>query len=242
MFLKLSSAVDELIRLSGTGTVQHGGADDPNDASFGFFVITSPSEVQVSLDKKDGSPWEVFDCFNAQSEDEQTVRMICDEVDSPSSRCNDIHKGHGVEGTIVEMPAGCGPGRYAVVKSMGVAKNQSIPHHLQNQGLRNSTTVYDLTFDYNFRRVSQDFGESQMRIDFSNEPGYWDKIVDRPGQKKKKRSQVDEFKRDRKRWMENEWRDSYHFGALARDDLHRRWFGSDVLNWLAELVSQSGRF
>ena len=78
---------------------------DPNDASFGFFVLASPEELQVSIDKRDGSHWEVFDCFDSVSEEEQTVRMTCTDT-SEASNCYKINLGHGVPGTILEMPAG----------------------------------------------------------------------------------------------------------------------------------------
>ena len=81
------------------------GDNEPNDASFGFFVLASPDELQVSLDKRDGSHWEVFDCFDDTSEEEQTVRMTCTDT-SENSNCDKIHLGHGVPGTIVEMPSG----------------------------------------------------------------------------------------------------------------------------------------
>ena len=216
----------------GTGKVE--GKDDPNDASFGFVVITAPSEVQVSLNKRDGSPWELFDCFDDTSEEEQVIRMICTDDDPNDSQCNDIHKGYGAEGTIVEMPLGCGPGRYAVVKAMETSRNQSLPHHLRKRNLQG--TVYDLTFDYDFLRVPRAFGDSQLRVDFSNEEGYWDSVVDRPGQTKKKRSDIEEFSRNKKRWLEDEWRDAYHKNGLSREELHKRWFGSDVIAWLANLI------
>lgn len=56
-----------------------GFSNDPHNAEFGFFVLSSPEELQVSLDKCDGSHWEVFDCFESVSEEEQTVCMICDD-------------------------------------------------------------------------------------------------------------------------------------------------------------------
>ncbi|KAL8701240.1 MAG: hypothetical protein Q9201_005019 [Fulgogasparrea decipioides] len=49
--------------------------EEPNDSSFGFVVITSPEELQVSLDKRDGSHWELFNFNDAVSEEEQTVQM-----------------------------------------------------------------------------------------------------------------------------------------------------------------------
>lgn len=159
--------------------------------------------------------------------------MICTDS-SEHSRCNDIYLGYGAPGTILEMPDGCGHGKYAVAKSLEVSENQSLPHHLAKRDFGDAR-VFDLTFDYDFRRVPRAFGDSQMRIDFSNEEGYWDSVVNRPGDSKIKRD-MSEFRRDRKRWLEDEWRDAYHFGALSRDELHKRWFGSDVLSWLAELI------
>ena len=85
-----------------------GGGDsdkDPNESSFGFFVLASPDELQVSLDKRDGSHWEVFDCFDSVSEEAQTVRMTCTDH-SETSNCDRIYLGHGVPGTILEMPSG----------------------------------------------------------------------------------------------------------------------------------------
>lgn len=161
--------------------------------------------------------------------------MTCSDPDEfEDSRCNDIHKGYGAAGTIIEMPDGCGPGKYAVVKHMTVSEDQTLPHHLYKRGLRG--TVYDLTFDYDFRRVPRDFGDTQLRVDFSNEEGYWDSVVDRPGQSKKKRDDMQEFRQNRKRWLEEEWRDVYHLGGMDQEELHKRWFASSAIAWLANLV------
>ncbi|GLA25444.1 hypothetical protein AnigIFM63326_002145 [Aspergillus niger] len=217
------------------GTGKAKGEDDPNDAAFGFVVVTSPNEVSVNLDKRDGAPWEVFDCPVSESEDEHTVRVVCTDS-GPGSRCDDIHLGDGVPGTILQMPGGCGPGKYAVAKSMELAHNQELPNHLQKRSDLKNTRVYSLKFDYDFRRVPRSYGDSQMRIDFSNEEGYWDAVVDRPGQTRKRKRELKRLRKNRKRWLEEEWRDAYHNGGVAREDLHRRWFGSNVITWLANLV------
>ncbi|KAI0965282.1 glycosyl hydrolases family 18-domain-containing protein [Xylaria arbuscula] len=106
--------------------------DDPSDAEFGLIVMASPETIQVSLDARDGSHWEVFDCFDAEGEETQTVRMVCTDL-SESSTCDKIHLGHGASRTIVEMPKGCGPGRYAVVKEMRESQNQHLPKHLVSE-------------------------------------------------------------------------------------------------------------
>ncbi|KAL5040878.1 hypothetical protein BDW71DRAFT_212673 [Aspergillus fruticulosus] len=213
-------------------------ADDPENAPFGFVVLTSPDELQVSLDRRDGSHWEVFDCFDAVTEGEHTVRMMCSDL-SEDSNCHKIHLGHGAPGTILEMPKGCGPGKYAVAKSLTPSANQTLPDHLVRRGLDEPVdTIYDLTFDYNFKRVPRDLGNTQIRIDFSNEPEYWGRVVDKAAtvQKRNKRSLADAGGNYR-RWLEEEWRDDAHYGGLSREELHKRWFGSGVIDWLKGLLN-----
>ena len=216
----------------GSSPVESG--DDPEDSEFGFIVLASPQELQVSLDKRDGSHWEVFDCFDDRLEEAQTVRMVCTDF-SEISNCDKIHLGYGAIGTIVEMPKGCGPGKYAVVKDMTISENQELPEHLVKRDL-DLSTIYDLTFDYDFTRVRRDDGqETQMRIDYSNEPGYWDKVVDKAASKRKR--DLNGFDGNHKRWLEQAWQEDFHGGHLSADEIHKRWFGSDVISWLQGLLN-----
>jgi chitinase len=210
-------------------------ANDPQDAAFGFIVLTSPDTIQVSLDKRDGSHWEVFDCFDATSEEEHTVRMLCTD-DSHSSNCDKIHLGKGVPGTILEMPEGCGPGKYAVAVQLETSENQDLPQHLRKRDLPSSPIVYDLKFDYDFARVPRDLGTTQMRIDFANEDGYWNKVVDKAASKKRKRS-LGDYSGNKKRFLEEAWREDKHHSGLSHEELHKRWFGSDVITWLKGLIN-----
>lgn len=205
--------------------------DDPDNGAFGFVVLTSPEEVQITLDKRDGSHWEFLDCFDG-GEAEHTVRMTCTN-DASDSNCHKIHLGRGVPGKILEMPGGCGPGRYAVAKSLEVSANQSLPQHLRKRGIE--SVVYDLTFDYNFHRVPRDLGKTQVRIDYSNQPGYWDGVVDKAATHQRKRD-LSEHRNNHKRWLEEAWREDMHGGHLDHDELHKRWFGSDVLDWLKGIL------
>lgn len=182
-----------------------------------------------------------MDCPDSDSEEAHTIRMVCTDS-SDSAKCDHIHRGYGVPGTILQLPDRCGPGRYAVAKAFAQSKNQNLPGHLSKRGL-DGRSVYDLTFDYNFQRVPRDFGDAQMRIDFSNQPGYWDSVVDRPGgtaterHTRKTKRDGSGYHQNRKRWMEDEWRDAYHHGGMHREEIQKRWFGEDVFNWLAELIS-----
>jgi len=38
-----------------------------------------------------------------------------------------------------------------------------------------------------------------------------------------------------KRWLEEAWREDYNAGLISRDELHTRWFGRDILDWLKGL-------
>ncbi|KAI0850294.1 carbohydrate-binding module family 18 [Daldinia vernicosa] len=208
---------------------------DPNDAAFQFVVLASPETLQVSLDKRDGSHWDVFGCDDGVTEGEHTVQMVCTDF-SDDSNCYKIGLGYGVPGTILQMPAGCGPGKYAVAKNMIPSTTGVLPRHLSHLA-SHSPVVYDLTFDYDFMRVPRDQGDTQMRIDFSNQDDYWDTVVAGAATKKKKmKRSLEDVGGNHVRWLEEEFRDDYHFGALERRDLEARWFGSSILAWLAQMV------
>ena len=164
--------------------------------------------------------------------------MFCSD-DSEASNCRKIGLGHGVPGTILEMPEGCGAGRYAVAKSMVLSKDPSIPHHLVKRLAGNrKPIVYDLTFDYAFHRVPRGVGETHVRIDFSNKDNYWDNVVAAAASKRKAKRSLSDFGGNHKRWLEEEeWRVDCHGGMLSYEDLHKRWFGKDIISWLTNLIT-----
>ncbi|KAJ8123757.1 hypothetical protein ONZ43_g362 [Nemania bipapillata] len=209
--------------------------DEPSDAAFQFVVMASPDEIQVSLDKRDGSHWEL-NCDNTNDGQEaQTIQMVCTDI-SEDSNCYKIGLGHGVPGTILQMPVGCGPGKYAVAVDMTKSKNQILPRSLTRR-LSHNPVVYDLTFDYDFSRVPRDMGDTQMRIDFSNEVGYWDEVVAAAVTKRKSKRSLDDFQGNHVRWLEEEFREDAHFGLVGRSELHERWFGSSIVAWLKNMLS-----
>ncbi|KAJ1325255.1 chitinase [Microdochium nivale] len=225
------------------------GDTDPNEAAFQFVVLVSPEELQVSLDKRDGSHWDVFDCHDSVTEGEHTVRMVCTDY-TADSNCGKIGLGHGVPGTIVQMPKGCGPGKYAVAKSMvpspGDDHTNLLPRRLADLAPL-KPVVYDFTFDYEFQRVPRDLGNTQMRIDFSNQDDYWNTIVAGSVNKKRdlgldgegaamRRRTLDDVGGNHVRWLEEEFRDDFHLNKIDKRDLHERWFGKSVIEWLVQLV------
>lgn len=66
--------------------------------------------------------------------------------------------------------------------------------------------------------------------------GYWDNIVAKAAESKRKRS-LEDFDGSHKRWLEEEWRDDLHNGALSHEELHKRWFGKDVIDWVKGLFN-----
>ncbi|KAI0877792.1 carbohydrate-binding module family 18 [Hypoxylon argillaceum] len=209
--------------------------DEPSDAAFQFVVMASPDEIQTSLDRRDGSHWEL-NCDNTNdSQEAQTIQMVCTDI-SEDSNCYKIGLGHGVPGTILQMPSGCGPGKYAVAVEMTKSRNQILPRSLIRR-LSHSPVVYDLTFDYDFSRVPRDMGDTQMRIDFSNEVGYWDEVVAAAASKRKSKRSLDDFQGNHVRWLEEEFRKDAHYGLVERSELHERWFGESIVSWLKNMLS-----
>jgi chitinase len=127
--------------------------------------------------KQDGSHWQLFGCDNAKGEARQTVKAVCTDG-SESSNCGQIFQG-GVAATVLEMPDHCGPGKYAVAVDMQPSKShQPLHNYLRKRGLDHSH-VYDLTFDYDFTPLEKRGAASNvlLRIDYSDDPGYWKNIV-----------------------------------------------------------------
>ncbi|KAI8237197.1 Chitotriosidase-1 [Colletotrichum sp. SAR 10_86] len=200
------------------------GDDDPNETAFQFVVLVSPEALQISLDKRDGSHWDVFNCHDSISEGEHTVRIVCNDH-TQDSDCHKIGLGHGVPGTILQMPRGCGPGKYAVAKSMAPAPSRDhaklLPRHLSHlAGLK--PIVYNLTFNYNFSRVLRCLDNTQMRINYSNQDDYRDNII--------ARQTLQDISRNPVRWLEEEFRNDFHLNKIASRDLHEQWFSKSILN------------
>lgn len=74
-----------------------------------------------------------------------------------------------------------------------------------------------------------------MRIDYSNEPGYWDKVVNKAASKRKR--SLEGFGGNHKRWLEEAWREDMHGGNLSPEEIHKRWFGSDIISWLKGVLN-----
>jgi chitinase len=79
----------------------------------------------------------------------------------------------------VDMPHDCGPGRYAVaVSTVSSTSHSHLRKHLEKCGLQ-SAPLYDFTIDYDFSPIEKraDASNVLLRIDYSDDPGYWSTIV-----------------------------------------------------------------
>ena len=135
-------------------------------------MVGSEEDVQ-SLRKRDGSHLELFDCPEPHKTDfgKQTIRAVC-MVDGDDHNCEDITLG-SVEGTIIRLPEDCGPDEWVRVVSFRQIENHPLPSNLFKR-LQNSPKVYEIKYDYNFRKLRRDGGEIYVRFDASVHPGYWD--------------------------------------------------------------------
>ncbi|KAL2859873.1 uncharacterized protein BJX67DRAFT_338240 [Aspergillus lucknowensis] len=136
-------------------------------------VIAGPPDVVSNLDKRDGSHTTFLSCEGIHERGLQTARIACMN-DGEDSNCDDMLL-NGLEGTIVKMPKNCGPGTYAVARSLEVSQNQSLPDHVLAK--RDSTRpVMDLSFDYNFEKIKRADDKVYIRLDYANVYRYWEQV------------------------------------------------------------------
>ncbi|OAL43395.1 hypothetical protein IQ07DRAFT_593170 [Pyrenochaeta sp. DS3sAY3a] len=222
---KLDIKIDTSI---GTGSKNSKNA--ANDHAFGWYIMSGPENEFSSVNKRDGSHWEFFDCDNTVGESRQTIKAVCTDS-SEKSNCDLIFKG-GVESTVVEMPSDCGPGKYAVAWKLEPSINHDhIRHHLEKRGLSDDA-VFDFTFDYDFTHFERRADSNVLlRIDYSDDPGYWQSIVaDKPSGMRKRQLEVDTiFGGDHKAWLEHNWHIEKH--TLHHSEIHKRWFSGDLKEW-----------
>ena len=198
-------------------------------------MLTSkgPQGQFTTLHKRDDSHWELFDCDNSIGEERQTVKAVCTNS-TEHSNCGDIFI-DGVSETVIEMPGNCGPGKYAIAVGMELSTDHSHLHQsLFKRGLGDAA-VYDLTFDYDFSPIQKrSSSDVLLRIDYSDDPGYWASIVEAKAGSKRKRDldlEVEEhFDGNHKAWLEAQWH--LEKRSMPPAELHKRWWSGDFREWL----------
>ncbi|KAF5676733.1 glycoside hydrolase family 18 [Fusarium denticulatum] len=148
------------------GLVTFGDGTDPTTSGFGFLLVAGDSHVV-------NTP--------------RTARVTC--VSGDLEGCYQIME-RGVEGTVVEMPDSCASNQLVRAISLTASKNQSIPHAFSHH--QRFSQVFDFTFDFNFKLMRRDSNNTSIRMDYSNAPGYWNQLVDRPGIQSRDLKHLDE--------------------------------------------------
>ncbi|KAL6693261.1 glycoside hydrolase family 18 protein [Trichoderma pleuroticola] len=129
---------------------------DPDTTPFAWVVMVGPPESVQSLDKRDGSSLESFDCPNPDAGDYsvQTFKAVC-LAESEDHDCEDLLLGDGAYGTIARFPPSCGPDEWVRVVSFKEIDNSTLPHHLVIRSTP-ASKVYEIKYDYRIRDVASD--------------------------------------------------------------------------------------
>lgn len=210
------------------------GHSDPNANGFAWHIMDGPLDELSNLDKRDGAHWEVFDCDTESHEGPQTAKIVCTDH-SEDSNCHELWLG-GIETKVLKMPAGCGPGKYAMGLSLRAIENEPAPPHVTIRSLgKKPPTIYELAFDFDFSPLQRRDSNVLLRIDYSDNPGYWSEIVAAP---------AGQQKRDMHAEVEHEHAGDWH-GYLDRrfarerratpdadlNVLHERWLSILIDDW-----------
>lgn len=193
--------------------------------------MVGPAESVQSLDKRDGSFLETFDCPNPDPSDYsvQTFKAVC-IADSDDHDCEDLLLGDGAFGTIARLPADCGPDEWVRVVSFREI-NSTVPPTLSKR-MTSFSKTYEIKYDYQIRAVAND--EIFVRIDTSSHINYWDDVVASEIEGSKKRD--DTNNNTRRDWREPhyEWF-RRHQMRLEQDKLPAEKRGAGSLDWWRDL-------
>lgn len=201
---------------------------NPRNAPFGWVLLDGPTSVVKSAKvKRDGSPSHLrfFSCEDVTDTGRQVVKFVCDDR-GPDHQCDDIMEG-GLAGSIVEMPDGCGPGKYAVAHAIDRAWDQLVPPQL---AYINNETVLELVFDYDFGLVKRDAGDVYFRADYSNTGNYWYEAVTKDPPSKRSLNRRF-FSDDTSQWATvfTEWLDkSIGQGTIFETDLSKTLYSNAI--------------
>lgn len=230
------STVDYDLQIDKTITqLEDPGHTNPNANGFAWHIMDGPMDELSNLDKRDGAHWEVFDCDPENHEGLQTAKIVCTDH-SEDSNCHELWLG-GIKTKVLKMPAGCGPGKYAMGVSLEPIENESPPPHvnIRSLGPRSKPTVYELTFDFDFSPLQKRDSNVLLRIDYSDNPGYWSEIVKAPAGQQKR-----DMHAEVRREHAGDWH-SYLDRRFARErretreedlhQLHERWLSIALDDW-----------
>ncbi|KAL7938018.1 glycoside hydrolase family 18 protein [Trichoderma chlorosporum] len=221
-------------------------ANDPNASPFAWVIMVGcPHDVQ-SLDKRDGSHLDVFDCPDTHPDDfsVQSLRAVCTE-ESPDNNCQEILLG-GAENTVLRLPVECGPDVYVRVVSFSRLENATAPAHLTKR-LANDPKVYEIKYDYDFGKVREKKEKQKrglvaradgcsdiyFRVDSSSQQNYWHEIVQSSPQGKVKKRAPQDWRQFHLEWFEKH---GFMNNTVREDKVGKRGYGND--GWWKSLFNK----
>ena len=114
----------------------------------------------------------------------ETYHIQCTNLYVNGSNCNSLFES-GASNTIVKMPKDLGAGPYARVISLVPFGSQSTSSNIK---ARSTSEVSELTVDYDLASAAtEEKGDVNFRVDYTNLLEYWNEITDSSGSKKRKR-------------------------------------------------------
>ncbi|PNP43408.1 hypothetical protein TGAMA5MH_04866 [Trichoderma gamsii] len=223
-----------------------GDTNNPNTSPFAWVIMVGcPDDVQ-SLDKRDGSHLDVFDCPDTHPDDfsVQSLRAVCTE-ESPDNNCQDILLG-GAENTVLRLPPDCGPDVYVRVVSFSRLENATAPAHLTRH-LVNNPKVYEIRYDYDFGKVREKkerqkrglktradgCGDIYFRVDSSDQQNYWHEIVQSSPQGKVRKRSPQDWRQFHLDWFEQH---GFMNNTVHEDRVGKRGYGDD--SWWKNLFNK----
>ncbi|KAK6065958.1 bacteriodes thetaiotaomicron symbiotic chitinase [Seiridium cupressi] len=148
---------------------------DPNENSFAWVVMVGPPDSVQSLDRRDNSFLETFNCPDPDPSDYNTQTFYAVFMaDSENHDCEDLLLGGGAYGTLARLPEDCGPDEWVRVVSFQQTNILGVPPHLAKR-MTNFSNVYEIKYDYKIRDIAND--EILVRIDSSSHKNYWHDVV-----------------------------------------------------------------
>ncbi|KAM0814064.1 putative chitinase [Seiridium cardinale] len=208
---------------------------DPNENSFAWVVMVGPPDSVQSLDRRDGSFLETFNCPDPAPSDynTQTFHAVC-MADSENHDCEDLLLGGGAYGTLARLPEDCGPDEWVRVVSFQQTNSLGVPPHLAKR-MTNFSNVYEIKYDYKIRDIAND--EILVRIDSSSHKNYWHDVV---ASEIEKRDVVDS-RNDTLGLPVLDWREPHydwfrrHEARLQQDQQINEKRGAGSLSWWKKL-------
>lgn len=154
--------------------------ENDKPGAFLSVIVDGPPDAVANLNKRDGSHLQFLTRGIHQGTAAKTTHFVCTD-DTQTSNCDDMHL-NGLEGTVIRMPDHMGFAQWAVAHAVAPS-NLTTPPRIARRSPK-TAQVFELTYSYDFSRVKRDSGDVYFRVDYSDNPEYFNTIVEAPHYKR----------------------------------------------------------